>query len=528
MWESTDQDVQGNASDPGGHVDVTNVVCGPSFGAGFGLEGYVLKIGEIQVGGASFDTALNVAAWHEESDGQYNVKYRILHQWLNSQTQQLEDGMSDVYTVENPDDADQQYPSVTAHLAALIPMKGIEPKSIEAELNFYLIIDIAYEKVLPAEYVIIEHRRYYYEVTEDDDDGIDYTYLDDDGPFLLPMPGDFVGDCQKPDIAYFSFPDDTGHEGTGNNQVDCVFAGYEFESDISSPYWEDFYGIVYADFSQTEWNDDYDMSQWYEGSGHCGFQTSIAESEEVYPMHPRIDAGLDFTYDGITVVTTVWQVYDYGDTGDFDWAMHSEDISGWPSVGPVASQIESPNAGNINAFYPYVDFDPIEKYFLGDELDTYAHFVYTREQSAYNGYYALYYSNSHMADNGNEAEIFSESSYNSGYPAIAMYADQVINDGNEDFDIVFTSNHEGGDYLVYSQEVELLNEACTSIEVDASSEVQISNSSNESVWQSPFFATISGTYYYGPVNAIFYWKSEEACWTHEGSTDQVYGDFEIQ
>ncbi len=154
LWESTDQDVQGNASDPGGHVDVTNVVCGPSFGSGFGLEGYILKIGEIEVGGASFDAALNVAAWHEEVDGQFEVKYRILHQWLDPDTQQLEDGMSEVYTVENPDNADQQYPAVTAHLAAYIPMKGID-----AELNFYLIIDIAYEKVLHDEKVIMRARQ---------------------------------------------------------------------------------------------------------------------------------------------------------------------------------------------------------------------------------------------------------------------------------------------------------------------------------------------------------------------------------
>ncbi len=94
---------------------------------------------------------------------------------------------------------------------------------------------------------------------------------------------------------------------------------------------------------------------------------------------------------------------------------------------------------------------------------------------------------------------------------------------------MFISDHEGSDYLVYSLEGEFLNEACTSVDTsNFSDEVQISNSSNESAWQAPILATTSGTYFYGPVNAIFDWKSEEACWTHDDSTDQVFGDFEIQ
>ncbi len=106
---------------------------------------------------------------------------------------------------------------------------------------------------------------------------MDYTYLDDEGPYLLPVPSEFVGDCRKPDIAYFSFPDDTGQGGTGNEQVDCVFAAYEFESDISKiPTGGISSSIIYADFYYTVWNDDYDMYQWYESGGHCGFQTSIA------------------------------------------------------------------------------------------------------------------------------------------------------------------------------------------------------------------------------------------------------------
>jgi hypothetical protein len=186
------------------------------------------------------------------------------------------------------------------------------------------------------------------------------------------------------------------------------------------------------------------------------------------------------------------------------------------------SQIESPNASNINAFYPYVDFDPIEKC-IRDGIDAYAHFVYTREKSIGSETYAVYYASSNMVDNGNEDEYFEDTGDDAGYATIAMYAEQVVTgDNGADFDVVFISNHEGSDFHVYSLEGEFLNETCTSISTGNFDDEKISSSLNESGWQSP-----GSTYIYGPVNAIFGWKSEEVCWTHNDSTDQVVGDFEI-
>ncbi len=505
LWESTDQDVQ-NGLYTGGHIDVTNVVYGSYFESQ-GLQGYILKIGEVGSGGATFDAALTVGAWHEFDGSNFNVFFRIFYLWLNKSTNEIEAGMSDVYSISNPDNGRQVFPAVTAHIGELVPM--------DASLTFGLCIDIAYNRFEAYEFPLVQHRRYLINVTEMDpaDDppsngGVFFGAMNESSPLTLPIPYGAEGSCYFPDISFYSFPDDTG---TGNEEVETLFAVYEFESAMEEPQ-KDFYGIIYADFEENEWD-----------SSRARFLRTVDADGNVYLRHPRIDAGMDFAYGGINVATAVWYEWRDDIIDDYDCRARSFDISDWPTVSDVASQIDLPNPAFIWSFYPYVDFDPIEKFFVGS-LDTYAHFVYTKGQDGSNSHFKVTYTSSAMADIGSEQDIFVQANYDSGYPANAAFASQGIDDDTPDFDVVFLSNHEGSDFLVYSQQAELLNEACTSVSTFGISAEQISDSSNESAWQSPSYTPLI----YAPVNAIFDWRSEQACWTHQDTYSHVFGDYEIR
>jgi hypothetical protein len=122
-------------------------------------------------------------------------------------------------------------------------------------------------------------------------------------------------------------------------------------------------------------------------------------------------------------------------------------------------------------------------------------------------------------------EVFRRFMANSGYAAVAAYAEQdPTGDDEADFDVVFVSNHIFDTYHVYSQECEITEHASFFMD-PIGDEIIISGAGHESSWEDPW----SESFVFGPVNAIFNWKSEQVAWTHyddPGQSHHVWGDYE--